>query len=259
MRIKEQQKVKYFPPELFDELLAIAKPRERLIYLLCGASSARIGQALNFTLYDIDYENRDIWLLDPKSDYIDIHRNNRRVWLQEEYGIDYDKDSQHNTPDLSFKYPIPLYDEPLYWIFEEKYKDVFFEALDSYRRSDEFISEYARYPRHPFLFTSKTGKRVHARDTLSRFKTNMRKLSQKHDGYERINDLGLHSLRHMFGHSMAELYARTGDELLIEITREAMGHSSLESTLIYFNISSETKRAILKKHVNKVHNKKDSK
>ncbi len=38
-----------------------------------------------------------------------------------------------------------------------------------------------------------------------------------------------------------------GDDSLIKITQDAMGHSSLDSTLVYFNISSQTmKDAVLK-------------
>ncbi len=59
-----------------------------MIYLICGACGARIGQALNLTLYDIDYEKLEIWLLDPKSDEKDIYGNKRREWLKKEYNID---------------------------------------------------------------------------------------------------------------------------------------------------------------------------
>ena len=251
---RNRQEIKYFPLELFDELLSLAKPRERLIYLLCGACSARIGQALNLTLYDIDYEKKEIWLLDPKSDYVDIYGNKRRVWLKEEYQIDmFSKSCVHNSPDLQFKFPIPVMHEPLYWINEEKYKHLFLESLNEYRKSKEFLSEYARYPKHPFLFTTRTGKRVHARDTLSRLKSTLRKLSQRHPQYQGLNELGLHSLRHFFGHYHAELYARTGDETIIPILMEAMGHRDVSSTLVYFTISSKTKRAILRKHTSSMY------
>ncbi len=251
---RNRQKVKYFPMELFDELLSLAKPRERLIYLLSGACSARIGQVLNMTLYDIDYDKKEVWLLDPKSDYHDIYGNMRKVWLGEEYSIDSEGDNEHNTADLQFKYPIPLCHEELTWL-NDKYKDLFFATLREYTESETYVSESIRYPRHPFLFTTKSGRRVHARDTLSRLKILLRKLSLKHEGYEWINDLGLHSLRHFFGHSMAELYAQTGDDALIMITMEAMGHSSVLSTFVYFNISSETKKKILKKHSKQIHTK----
>ena len=46
---------------------------------------------------------------------------------------------------------------------------------------------------------------------------------------------------------MAEVYARSGDDTLIQITKEAMGHEAVKSTMIYFNISTETKRVIFQK------------
>lgn len=250
-----RQEIKYFPMELFDDLLMIAKPRERLIYLLCGACSARIGQALNLTLYDIDYENEEIWLIDPKSDNMDIYSNKRRVWLKEEYGIDMlNGELQHNTPDLQFKYPIPAIKAPLFWINEEKYKNLFFQTLKEYQESQEYVPEMIRTPRHPFLFTTMTGKRVHARDTLSRFKTNVRKVVEKNNYSRDLSNLGLHSLRHMFGHAMAEIYARVGDDSLIKITQDAMGHSSLESTLVYYNISTQTMKDTMQRLTKDIHN-----
>jgi len=50
--VKSKRDIKYFPLEYFDRLLELAKPRERLIFLLCGACGARIGQVLNLTIYD---------------------------------------------------------------------------------------------------------------------------------------------------------------------------------------------------------------
>jgi len=247
---KNRQKIKYFPMELFDDLLEISKPREKLLYLLCGATSARIGQALNLTLYDIDYDRQEVWLLDPKSDEIDIYGNKRRVWLKEEYEIHMEADCEHNTPDLQFKYPIPLYHEPLYWL-NDKYKDLFFQTLQTYMRSREYVSEHARYPRHPFFFTTKTGKRVHARDALSRFKTALRKLYSMYptQAYSILFDLGFHSLRHMFGHARAELYTRAADDTIPYITRIEMGHSNFDSTLVYFNMSRETIKEVVSKYL----------
>ena len=50
----------------------------------------------------------------------------------------------------------------------------------------------------------------------------------------------------MFGHFWAEIYARTGDERIIFTTQQAMGHSDLSSTLVYFDMSTETKKKLLK-------------
>jgi integrase len=49
----------------------------------------------------------------------------------------------------------------------------------------------------------------------------------------------------MFGSAMAEIHARTGDDMLTSICQDAMGHASLESTLIYFNLLPETKRKLI--------------
>ena len=162
--VQSKQNVRYFPLEYYDLLLKLAKPRERLIFLLCGACGARIGQALNLTLYDIDYENQEVWLINPLSDEKDFRGYNRKKWLLEKYGIDLEKTSPHNAQDFQFKYPIPLNHEPLYWINEDKYKKLFFETLIEYTNSPDFLPEYLRNPRHPFIFVRKTGKRVHQKE-----------------------------------------------------------------------------------------------
>ena len=251
---RNRSKIKYFPTDLYDELLSVAKPRERLIYLLCGAAGARIGQALNLTLYDIDTEKKKVWLIDPSGDeYPEIQwtpKVPRRQWLLERYGIDMTQPNPHNTTDLQFKYPIPRMYGSLHWLAEDKYLAWFFETLDAYTRSREYISETVRNPTHPFLFVTKTGKRVHARDTLSRFKGNLQKLVDRRSAPSEVLGLGLHSLRHMFGHTMAELYAATGNEAILPITQNAMGHVSVDSTLVYFNLSEESlKKVIAQAHM----------
>jgi len=247
---KKRQGIKYFPMELFDELLEISKPREKLLYLLCGACSARIGQALNLTLYDIDYDKKEVWLIDPKSDDTGLNGLPRRRWLKDEYDIDMQQDNEHNTADLQFKYPIPLKHEPLYWL-SDKYRELFFETIQSYMHSREYVSEFIRYPRHPFFFTTRTGKRVHARDALSRFKSALLKLYRRHndENYDELLSLGLHSLRHMFGHARAELYAYSQDDTIQYITMNEMGHSNFNSTLVYFNMSKETMQGLIKNYM----------
>jgi integrase len=254
---KNRQRIKYLPLELFDNLLEVAKPRERLIYLLCGACAARVGQALNLTLYDIDYDKEEIWLVDPKSDTLDIYGNKRRPWLKNEYDIDMLTKNIHNTPDLQFKYPIPLYHEPLFWINEEKYKPLFFETLREYVKSLDYLPESVRFPQHPFLFISKSGKRIHTREILTRFKRGLRKIADNTQFSLELNNLGLHSLRHMFGHAMAEIYARTGDDSLLVITQNAMGHSSIDSTMIYFSISGKTMRETIKRLTGEIYTSKE--
>ena len=69
---------------------------------------------------------------------------------------------------------------------------------------------------------------------------------------EEIDKYSLHSLRHMFGHSMANLYGYTNIEALIDITKNAMGHASIESTMIYFKMDHKAKKNILKNAMKKL-------
>lgn len=118
--------IKAFPYNLFDTLLDIAEPREKLFYLLCGACSARRTQALNLTLYDIDYTSKNVWLIDPRSnDQLGFDGRGRKSFLWEEYGIDAAVHSPHNR--FGFKAPIPKnFKErmPLLWL-HDGYKRLF--------------------------------------------------------------------------------------------------------------------------------------
>lgn len=242
---RNSQKQRYYPSKYFDALLNIAKPRERLIYLLCGACSTRISQALNLTLYDIDYDNKEVWLLAPTSDDKDICGNSRKRWLKDRYDIDVNKDYPHNSPDLQFKYPIPCEYEPLNWL-SDKYRDMFFETLLAYTNSKYYLPESSRMPIHPFLFVSRTGNRIRSREVNDRMKKASYKLSVKFGLDEDLSIYSLHSLRHMYGHVMATLHGKTNIDTLVMLTKNAMGHQNIESTMIYFNMDYETKKEVLK-------------
>lgn len=254
-KVRSSEKIKNFPSHLFDKLLKLSKPRERLIYLLCGACSARIGQALNLTIYDLDYDRYEVWLLDPKSDDKDLYGNKRNLWLKESYNIDIKYNFPHNSPDLQFKYPIPLEYEPLHWI-NPKYKNIFFSTLSEYVNSSRYLAESSRIPKHPFLFVTKSGNRLRAREVNKSFKKALERLRKSENLNVSIKELSLHSLRHMFGFIAAELYGSTGNDSLIHWTKNAMGHSSLESTMIYFKMSFEMKKELLEKSLEKFSERK---
>jgi integrase len=171
----KQRDYSALPFELFDKLLAVSKPRERLIFLLCGACSARIGQALNLTLYDIDYDKQDVWLIDPKSDKKDIYSNNRARWLMEKYLIS-SNDPEHDKKDLQFKHPIPLKSGPLIWLVEDKYKKLFFKTLIEYTGARDYVPEAIRGKPHPFVFITKSGRRLSQNHVLIAFKSALRKI-----------------------------------------------------------------------------------
>lgn len=248
-KVKSSNNIKYFPLKYFDSLLELAQPRERLIYILCGICSARIGQALNLTIYDLDHEKQEVWLLDPKGDDKDIYGHSRRKWLKNEYEIDIRYTKPHNFPDLQFKYPIPHEFEPLHWV-NPKYIVIFFQTLSEYVDSEFYLPEASRVPRHPFLFVTKTGNRLRTRETNYRFKQSIVKLKKIHNIKEDIEQFSIHSLRHMFGSICATLYAKTGDDAIIFWTKNAMGHASLESTMIYFKMDYAAKKELLLKAIN---------
>ncbi len=231
-----------FPFELFMKLLEIAKPRERLLYLLCGGASARIGQALNFMFYDVDYDKKRVWLCNPTSDYrCGLINKSRRVWMKEKYNIDCFKDEPHNQ--FGFKYPIPYNpkaNRPLYWM-DTAIQDMFFETLLEYNP----IKEHLREPKHPFAFVTKNGNRLYARSVHKSFKKHCKILQNTNKDYD-LSGLGLHSLRHMYGVYMAELYSMAiegkidiaPDKIKI-YCQHGMGHKSMSSTDIYFNMRFE--------------------
>lgn len=236
--------IKAFPYQLFEELLKLASPREILIYLLSGACSARISQVLNLTLYDFDYINKNVWLIDPRSnDQLGIHGIGKKQFLKDVYNIDASKDKPHIN--IGFKAPIPLrFKErlPLHWI-SNLYKELFFELLSEYKT----IPEINRIPKHPFFFVTSSGNRLMPQQVNVTFKAHCETLKQRFPEYGvQLDGLGLHSLRHMFGVMMATFQAYLLlddnnnkqniplDQVKI-ITKEAMGHRSLSSTDIYFN------------------------
>ena len=234
--------IRAFPYELFDELLQLANPKERLIYLLTGACSARASQVLNLTLYDIDYVNQRVWLIDPRSnDQLGLHGVGRKNFLKDVYNINAAKNKPHVN--IGFKTPIPLrYKErlPLFW-FSSMYKNLFFETLSEVKS----IPESNRNPKHPFFFVTKTGNRLTPQQVDIAFKAHCKKLKKMHPEYVvQLNGIGLHSLRHMFGVVMASFEAKiimSGNKHNIPVdqikitTQEAMGHRSRASTDIYFN------------------------
>lgn len=234
--------IRAFPFVLFNDLLEIAEPREKLLYLLYGACSARLTQALNLTIYDIDYENMNVWLIDPRTnDQLGFHGRGRKTFLWEEYGIDATKQKPHKH--YGFKAPIPKnFKErmPLLWL-HNGYQTLFFETLADYNPPPEST----RNPRHPFFFVTKSGKRLSSSFVNDRFGRHLKELKKMHPKFSnRLDGIGIHALRHMFGSVMATLDAKliiSGQSNLVPkdfirwFTGMAMGHRNNASTNIYFH------------------------
>jgi len=248
-----------FPMELFNDLIEIASPQDKLIYLLCGGTSARIGQALNLTLYDVNFDLMQVRLIDPRSNVVDDYGNRRKSWLSEKYGIDIVNHPLHSADDLQFKYRIPRTHTYLFWFNEDLYKHLFFNELSKYL-GNEYIQESDRKEKHPFFFTTKSSKRYRADYINQHFHEHCKILSEKYPKYRiRLSSLkGLHSLRHMFGRIMAQYAIESGDYNLLFYAAEAMGISNLATVFIYFKPEDEAIRTLLQKKANGDNNEKIS-
>jgi len=231
--------IKAFAFKLFDDLLKIAKPRERLIYLLCGACSARIGQTLNLTFYDMDYTSQNVWLIDPFSnEQLGFHGIGRKIFLEKNYNINIDINKEHNK--FGFKYPIPTNYKSrmqLFWL-SDNYKQLYFNTLIDYKP----LPEALRKPSHPFFFVRSTGKRLTADEVHKTFKKHLKILQEKHPEFKyKLDGLSIHSLRHMFGSVMATFEAKLimsepeRAHCIRWFTSNAMGHKNPSSTDVYFN------------------------
>jgi integrase len=247
-------KNKVFPSYAFDYLLKISKPRERLLYLLCGAAGARRSQALSLTVFDVDQKNNFVYLVDPHTDSVPFDQNGkiyleqkpRKQMLLQDYGINPEA-TPHNL--IRFKHPIPSLDDferNLYFL-NEKYAYMFQET---YREVFRTLNR-----KNPFVFQTNTGKRWLPSGANKAFKADLKKLRIQYP-HLKIPELSnsIHSLRHMFGSYMANIAyfiqsksqnlglvslpdGRTTNilELWKNFTRKKMGHAFISSTEVYFS------------------------
>ena len=238
---------KYFPFYFFYELLEISDPMERLIYLLCGGAGARVGQALSLTWFDIDYEAKEVYLIDPRSDmYSPLLESPRLSLLLNNYGIDPRIDKPHS--DIAFKYPIPLEYGPLIFMTQYLENQLF--------RTMTYIVQPPEYDvKHPFVCTTSTGSRLSTVQVSRKFNTRLKQLKQKYplnpddDNYFHVKQLhnakGIHSLRHMLAVSMAEIglsVPEIGVDTARALTQNMLGHKNPTSTEVYFKLAGIAKR-----------------
>lgn len=246
-----------FPFFLFDKLLEIADDRSKLLYLLCGAASARVGQALSLTKFDVDMRNKKVYLVDPTTNRVPVdqygdalfEQRPRKELLADDYGIDFRAGKYKN---IQFKYPIPVMSTTVQDLFfiQNKYRDMFFKT-------------YARYVKtindgYPMIFQTASNKPdniwlpSNATDKLAEHIKKLQKMYSEHAKHLNLKNK-YHSLRHMFGTYMANLaYLKSGKvggehttrmpdleirntiELYKEFTAKKMGHNDPGSVEIYF-------------------------
>ncbi len=242
-----------FPLEQYDKLLEVADDRAKLLYLLCGAASARRSQALQLTKYDVDLKNKDVYLTDAtcnraplKDGKVFLGQPGRRELLWGKHKIDFEIGKYKK---ISSKYPIPTLDckdRSIFFIMP-KYESMFFEV---YQRFLKKIN-----PRYPMIFQTQG----ESDDPIwlpshvnKQFNRNVEKLNEKYSLSINLTN-GIHSLRHMFGVFMANMayyleatLPKRGEielpnkdiknvvELFKVFAAKRMGHSHVASVDRYF-------------------------
>lgn len=198
-----------FPFVFFDRLLDISDDRSKLLYLLCGASGARVGQALSLTQFDVDPLNQKVYLIDPKTENVPIDEDGDILYGQEsrkhllaKYGIDFRAGKYRRY--IQFKYPIPTDASPiqsLYFI-REKYRKMFFETYSRY------IKKINRD--YPMVFQTESSEPDNiwlpsgAVEKLNRHLKELSILYPKEAKLLKIKNK-MHSFRHMFGTYIANI------------------------------------------------------
>jgi len=242
-----------FPLEHYDKLLEVADDRAKLLYLLCGAASARRSQALQLTRYDVDLKEKDVYLTDAtcnraplKNGIVFLGQPGRRTLLWDRHKIDFEV-GKYKT--ISSKYPIPTLDckdRSMFFIMS-KYESMFFEV---YQRFSKKIN-----PRYPMIFQTQgeSDDPIWLTDHVNRqFNRNVEKVNEKYGLNINLSN-SIHSLRHMFGVFMANMahyleatLPKRGDielpnkdiknivELFRVFTAKRMGHGHVASVDRYF-------------------------
>ena len=245
-----------FPFFFFDKLLEIADDRSKILYLLCGAVSARLSQALSLTQFDIDMKNKKVYLIDPIADRVPHNAYGEALFDQEPrkkllagYGIDFRAGKYKN---IQFKYPIPILSTTVQDLFfiQNKYRNMFFEVYARYMKTIN--------SRYPMVFQTVSSKPnniwlpSNTNDKFARDLEKLRKLYPEHAKYLNLKNK-YHALRHMFGTYLANLAYLKSDnlnrehttrmpdleirntiELYKEFTARKMGHNDPKSVEIYF-------------------------
>lgn len=260
------------PIEMFNALLELTdNPKRKLYYLLCGGTSARLSQALHLTKYDIKlFENKTgiINLIDARSNGVpkdDKGRPFREMLGRKEFLLkEFNLDFQSKYPNTGFKYPIPEVhqkDRTLMFLPIFNYEKQFFELYS------QIVTELS--PSSPFIFQTFNCNIWQPSNVSDFFKKDLEKIKQVYPEFSDINIKGLHSLRHMYGQTMADLayhyqslvnseYKNSDKipdmaDLIKTLTQHKMGHSSPDSTAIYFKKSNQ-KMSYIKMVLKKIGN-----
>ena len=201
----EVKRVKYFPPTLFwDFINSTPTHRDRALFMLMAGTSARVGQALNLWVEDIDLINQKVTFIDPRD-------SKRRIELQKTYNLEPDYEIQSKGPLPSIWLPGVI-------------KDAFFSEVQQYIEK-EYIPIGKRAEMHPYFFHTNTGNRLMPHGVRQRFTRTASKLGL---------NLSPHSLRHLYGYVSYVVL-----KIPLEVLMHCMGHSNIESTRVYATIPND--------------------
>ena len=138
----EVKRVKYFPPNLFwDFIDLIPTHRDRAIFMLMAGTSARVSQALNVWVRDIDLEESKVTFIDPRS-------SERRIELLNQYNLEPEYEIQNKGA------------LPGIWL-ADNIKEAFFSEVKQYVGGKEYIPIGHRTEMHPYFFITSTGNRLY--------------------------------------------------------------------------------------------------
>ena len=253
-----------FPHNAFELLLEkTTNIRNKLLFLLCGSTSLRIGQALSLTIFDVDQVNRLVYSINPSSLRYAVEPSGKPLFNQKprkillrNFGIDFNRD----YPDIGYKYNIPSDNKvtPLHFLRTE-YRDLFFELYSQWQKKID--------KSFPMVFQTHgpTGTSLLDRSNATKYLTeSMKKVDKEYPQFLLMNlENKFHSLRHMYGSVMANTaylhqYLRKNkiietpdgdyrDYVLLfkDFTRRKMGHTRIESTDRYFKTDNNVEEFIL--------------
>jgi len=239
-----------FPLAAFDALLSVASTRNKLYYLLCGATSARASQALCFTRFDVNIKDREIYLVNPRGDndngFVKMPRNE----MLKQYGIDFNLKPYRS---IGFKYSIPASTSGIHALtFLPTYESIFFKTYFAW---DKNMSQASPMVFQTFNRNGDVGLLRYS-NIYDNFKADIEKVKKKYPNLKKNLDSfnnGLHGLRHMYGCAMADyIYyidlpenKKIRDEIGWDFTKNeskdmvmsAMGHSTEKENKKYFKKS----------------------
>ncbi|WP_345985736.1 hypothetical protein WCX49_01085 [Sulfurimonas sp. HSL-1656] len=247
------------PLDFFDHLLVVAPPAAKLLYLLC-ATSARIGQALHLTWFDVDVDRERVYLVNPRSPSKQLPVDaNGFLFLQQPprkellklHGINLDLGHHQLVRWKTGEIPSIDDDEGHLFFIHPVWKEMFFHTY-----LKVFNNTPAKHRKNnPFVFQTSTGKRLLPSEAKGWLDRDINAVRKQFPAFEGVQlEGGFHLFRHMFASLMASLaylelsndermqHIDTGGgktENIIEITkaitRRKMGHAAASDSIeVYF-------------------------